>query len=68
MFAGDRRRERGLHAFFTSQLRHQYLPHVGVHVYTTVSDRVDAAAACGVRPTSAQHRRLVELVELLPAA
>ena len=33
MFAGERRRRRGLHSFFTAQLRRQYLPRW--HVYTT---------------------------------
>ncbi|HEV3133034.1 MAG TPA: hypothetical protein VGY51_13830, partial [Acidimicrobiales bacterium] len=33
MFAGERRRQRGLHSFFTSQMRRQYLP-LG-YVYTT---------------------------------
>ena len=62
MFAGDRRRERGLHAFFTSQLRHQYLPHG--HVFTT--DRMDGAAVWGA--PDAPRNSLKELVELLPAA
>jgi len=62
MFAGDRRRARGLHVFFTSQLRHQYLPHG--HVYTT--DGVAGAAVWG--PPDAARNSLKELVELLPAA
>ena len=33
MFAGPRRRHRGLHSFFTSELRHTYLPQG--HVYVT---------------------------------
>ena len=47
MFAGDRRRRRGLHSFFTSQLRHQYLPRG--HVYTT--ERPATARPCGARRT-----------------
>ena len=62
MFAGDRRRDRGLRAFFTSQIRHQYLP--DGHVYTT--DGVDGAAVWA--PPHAVRNGLKELVELLPAA
>ncbi len=62
MFAGDRRRRRGLHAFFTSQLRHQYLPHG--HVYTTGEQH--GAALWG--PPGAPRNGLRELVELLPTA
>ncbi len=62
MFAGDRRRQRGLHAFFTSQLRHEYLPHG--HVYTT--DDGDGAALWG--PPDVARNGLKELLQLLPAA
>jgi GNAT superfamily N-acetyltransferase len=62
MFAGDRRRRRGLHAFFSSQIRHQYLPHG--HVYTT--NELDGAALWG--PPGVPRSGLRELVELLPAA
>ncbi len=62
MFAGDRRRRRGLHAFFTSQLRHQYLPHG--HVYTT--DDMQGAALWG--PPDVPRNGLRELFDLLPAA
>ena len=52
MFAGERRRRRGLHAFFTSQLRRQYLPYG--HVYTT--DRMDGAAMWGPPERQRQER------------
>jgi ribosomal protein S18 acetylase RimI-like enzyme len=62
MFAGDRRRRRGLHAFFTSQLGRQYLPHG--HVYTT--DDLSGAALWG--PPDRERNALRELLDLLPAA
>jgi GNAT superfamily N-acetyltransferase len=62
MFAGDRRRHRGLHSFFTSQLRRQYLPHG--HVYTT--DDLSGAALWG--PPGRERHGLQELVQLLPTA
>ncbi|MGA3149187.1 MAG: GNAT family N-acetyltransferase [Acidimicrobiales bacterium] len=62
MFAGDRRRQRGLHAFFTSQLGHEYLPHG--HVYTTAAG--DGAALWG--PPDVARNGLKELLHLLPAA
>ena len=62
MFAGPRRRRAGLHAFFTAQLRRQYLPHG--HVYTT-EDR-DAAALWG--PPDLVRNGVKELMQLLPVA
>ncbi len=62
MFAGQRRRRRGLHSFFTSQIRRQYLP--GGQVYTT-ADR--AGVAVWGAPDRARHG-LLELVQLLPTA
>ena len=62
MFAGDARRRHGLHAFFTSQLRHEYLPHG--HVYTTADG--DGAALWG--PPDVARNGLKELLHLLPAA
>jgi GNAT superfamily N-acetyltransferase len=62
MFAGDHRRRRGLHSFFTSQLGRQYLP--GGQVYTT-EDR--AGAAIWGAPDR-QRNGLAELLQLLPTA
>jgi GNAT superfamily N-acetyltransferase len=62
MFAGDRRRQHGLHSFFTSQLRRQYLPHG--HVYTT--EQLDGAAIWG--PPDRHRQGLRELIQLLPTA
>jgi ribosomal protein S18 acetylase RimI-like enzyme len=62
MFAGVGRRRRGLHSFFTSQLRRQYLPHR--HVYTT--DRLDGVAVWG--PPDRNRQGLRELLQLLPTA
>jgi ribosomal protein S18 acetylase RimI-like enzyme len=62
MFAGERRRRHGLHAFFTSQLRRQYMLHG--HVYTT--GRADSAALWG--PPDAHRNGVRELVQLLPVA
>lgn len=62
MFAGDRRRRLGLHAFFTSQLRRQYMPRG--HVYTT--DRCESAALWG--PPDSPRNGVKELVQLLPVA
>jgi len=62
MFAGDGRRRRGLHAFFSSQLRRQYM-RFG-HVYTT--DQKDGAALWG--PPDAHRNGVKELIQLLPAA
>ena len=62
MFAGDRRRQRGLHSFFGSQIRRQYLP--GGQVYTT-DDRAGVAVwGAPDRPRNG----LVELLQLLPTA
>lgn len=62
MFAGEARRRRGLHSFFVSQLRRQYLPHH--HVYTT--EGLDGAAVWG--PPERRRQGLRELVQLLPTA
>jgi ribosomal protein S18 acetylase RimI-like enzyme len=62
MFAGDRRRRRGLHSFFTTQLRRQYLS--GGHVYTTEGR---AGAAIWGAPDRARNG-LAELLQLLPTA
>jgi GNAT superfamily N-acetyltransferase len=62
MFTGNRRRRMGLHSFFTSQLRRQYMPHG--HVYTT--DDMSGAALWGP-PGPARHG-LQELLQLLPTA
>ena len=62
MFAGERRRQLGLHSFFTSQINRQYLP--GGHVYTT-EDQAGAA----VWGSPDRHRSgLAELLQLLPTA
>jgi GNAT superfamily N-acetyltransferase len=61
-FAGDRRRRRGLHSFFTAQLRRQYLP-LG-EVYTT--DDLGGVAVWG--PPDRRRRPVRELAELLPTA
>jgi GNAT superfamily N-acetyltransferase len=62
MFAGTRRRRRGLHSFFTSQLRRQYLPHG--HVYVT--DDLNGAALWG--PPDRVRHPVGELVQLFPTA
>jgi GNAT superfamily N-acetyltransferase len=62
MFAGVGRRRRGLHSFFTSQLRRQYLPHR--HVYTT--EGLDGAAVWG--PPDRRRQGLRELFQLFPTA
>jgi len=59
MFAGPRRRRRGLHSFFTTQLR-TYLPRG--HVY--VSDDLSGAALWG-QPGRERHP-VLELLQLLP--
>ena len=62
MFAGERRRRRGLHSFFTSQMRRQYLP--GGHVYTT-----EDLAGAAIWGAPDRHRNgLAELAQLLPTA
>jgi GNAT superfamily N-acetyltransferase len=62
MFAGERRRQRGLHSFFTSQIRRQYLP--GGHVYTT-----EDLAGTAIWGAPDRHRNgLAELAQLLPTA
>jgi GNAT superfamily N-acetyltransferase len=60
MFTGTRRRQLGLHSFFMSQLRRQYLP-LG-HVYVT--EDLSGAALWG--PPDRNRHPIVELLELLP--
>jgi len=62
MFAGQWRRRRGLHSFFTSQLRHQYVPNG--HVYTT--EDLSGAALWG--PPGRDRHEVLELLQLLPTA
>jgi len=62
IFGGDRRRRRGLHSFFTAQLRREYLP-LG-EVYTT--DGLGGVAVWG--PPDRRRHPLRELAELLPTA
>jgi ribosomal protein S18 acetylase RimI-like enzyme len=62
MFAGDRRRRRGLRSLFVTQIRRQYLS--GGHVYTT-DDR--AGVAIWGAPDRERHG-LIELLQLLPTA
>ena len=62
MFAGERRRHLGLHSFFTSQLRRQYMPHG--HVYTT--DDLSGATLWG--PPGRTRHGLQELMQLLATA
>jgi GNAT superfamily N-acetyltransferase len=62
MFAGTRRRRLGLHSFFTSQLRRQYLPHG--HVYVT--DDLNGAALWG--PPDRKRHPIGELFQLFPTA
>ena len=62
MFAGAKRRRLGLHSFFTSQLRRQYM-RLG-HVYTT--EDLSGAALWG--PPSRKRSGILELVQLLPTA
>jgi GNAT superfamily N-acetyltransferase len=62
MFAGERRRTRGLRSFFTAQIRHQYLPFG--HVYT--NDELSGAAVWG-SPDRERHGTQ-ELLQMLPTA
>jgi ribosomal protein S18 acetylase RimI-like enzyme len=62
MFAGKQRRRLGLHSFFTSQLRRQYLPHG--HVYVT--EDLSGAALWG--PPDRRRHAVEELLQLLPTA
>ena len=62
MFAGPARRRRGLHSFFTAQIRRQYFPQG--HVYAT--DDLSGVAIWGAPD---RHRDgLKELLQLLPTA
>jgi GNAT superfamily N-acetyltransferase len=62
IFGGDRRRHRGLHSFFTAQIRHQYLP-LG-EVFTT--EGLGGVAVWG--PPSRLRHPAKELLELVPTA
>ncbi len=62
MFAGDRRRRRGLHSFFVSQLGRQYLGYGHVHV----TGDLGAVAVWG--PPGRDRNGLRELLQLLPTA
>jgi len=62
MFAGARRRRFGLHSFFTSQLRRQYLPQG--HVYVTE----DLAGAALWGPPDRARHAVAELIQMLPTA
>jgi GNAT superfamily N-acetyltransferase len=62
MFSGPRRRRAGLRSFFTSQLKHQYLP-LG-HVFTTT----DLGGVGIWGPPDRVRRPLRELLELVPTA
>lgn len=64
MFVGERRRRRGLHSFFTSQLRRQYLPYR--QVFTT--DGLEGAAIWGPPERQLRRQGLRELFQLLPTA
>lgn len=62
IFAGDRRRARGLHSFFTSQIRRQYFDPGGIQT-------VDGLGGVAVWGTPGRPRHPVrELIELLPTA
>lgn len=65
MFAGPRRRQWGLHSFFTSQLRHQYMPHGQVYVTEDLS-----GAALWAPPDRERTAvgELMQLSQLLPTA
>src|SRR6202044_880467 len=58
MFAGQRRRRAGLHSFYTSQLRRQYMP-LG-HVYTTE----DGSGAALWGPPGRERHGVRELLQL----
>jgi ribosomal protein S18 acetylase RimI-like enzyme len=62
MFAGHRRRQWGLHSFFASQLRRQYMP-LG-HVYTTE----DLSGAALWAPPERKRNAALELLQLMPTA
>jgi hypothetical protein len=54
MFAGRRRRHFGLHSFFTSELRHNYIPHHQVYV---TEDLSGASSSCQPLPSSSAPTR-----------
>lgn len=62
MFAGERRRRRGLHSFFTAQIRRQYLPYGTVYA----TDDLSSVAVWG--PPDRTRHPLRELMQLLPTA
>jgi GNAT superfamily N-acetyltransferase len=62
MFAGRRRRHFGLHSFFTSELRHNYMPHHQVYV----TEDLSGAALWG--PPDRLRHPVLELLQLLPTA
>lgn len=62
MFSGERRRERGLHSFFTAQIRRQYLPLGEVYA----SEGLGGVAVWA--PPDRERHPMRELVELLPTA
>jgi ribosomal protein S18 acetylase RimI-like enzyme len=62
MFGGDRRRHHGLHSFFTTLIRRQYLP--AGHVYTT--EDLGGAAIWG--PPDRLRQGLKEVFQLMPTA
>ncbi len=62
MFAGARRRRVGLHSFFTSQLRRQYMPHGHVEV----TEDLNGAALWG--PPGRDRHPVLELLQLMPTA
>ncbi len=62
MFAGRWRRQRGLRSFFTSQMRHQFLPYG--HIYT--AGELQGAAIWG--PPGRRRAGLRELAQLVPTA
>jgi ribosomal protein S18 acetylase RimI-like enzyme len=60
MFAGERRRRAGLHSFFSTELRRNYLPHGQVYV----TEDLNGAALWG--PPNRPRHPVLELLQLLP--